>query len=566
MNKSLHVLALASVAGVCFGQFAAPIDFREAPGEMEFTGRMTVRPVQMDAWAQRGVPESVARARRQNARAAILSLAIKYVPETDEYVIRVPKGANENSLSRSLMGTGNYQYVTPDWRVYPLLIPNDTNYNLQWSHPRCQAPQGWDLFTGANTVIVALTDTGVRLDHLDLAASLVSGYNAVTNLPQANGGQVGDLNGHGTHTAGIPCAIGNNALGVCGVGWNFKLMPIRVSDSPGGGAFLSDLTEGARWAADNGARVVNTSYSGVSDPSVQTTGNYIKFTRNGFYCWAAGNNGAVMNNFDWPDVTIVGATDSADNRAGFSNYGVALDCFAPGVSILSTYFSSNNSYAYIDGTSQASPYAAGVGAMVTAANLSLPASTVETIVYQSCTDLGAPGNDNVFGWGRVNVYQALRNTYNNYWFQPTGFSILVGQLISGGVPQLRTSDNTYLHVRNVFDSTGVPLPTEVQIDSNSTNKMVNVMRFEFEVRSSISSCLLRTYLWDYVANMYALVDSRIAPTGDSTVTITPSNPARFRQGSTGNMRAKIVLGPHSTGTANGWDLFLDIARWQTTAL
>lgn len=533
---------------------------------MEFSGRVVVRPIQAGAWKKMGASPAAATQHIAAARAAIQQDVVGYVRETDEYILDVPNGTSDKNYMFALWLSGNYEYVTPDWIVYPMdTIPNDTMFASLWGHTKCETPKAWDLFTGSNAVTVAGCDTGVRLTHEEMVGHLVNGFNAVNDLAQVNGGQVNDLNGHGTHTAGTMGAMGNNARGIAGIGWNFGVMPIRVSNSAGGSAFMSDLTQGARWGADNGARAVNVSYSGVNDPSVQTTGNYMKTTRNSLLCWAAGNAGSNLGTWDWADVIIVGATTQADARASFSNFGTPIDVVAPGVTIRSSYFNADNGYADSDGTSMATPFVTGMCALLMAANGDLTAQQIETIIFATCADLGAAGNDTTFGWGRVNVYQALRNLYNNYWFWVKGYTKLVGEAVSGGLAQAQKSDDSYLVVNTQPDSAGRPLPIELEFSAVSTNKVVSQISFDCELRASITSLLLRTYMFDYVANAYVLVDTRIAPTVDTHVTVTPASPARFRQVGTGNMKTKVILGPHSTGGQPFWRIFVDEVRWQTKA-
>src|SRR5207237_949281 len=156
-----------------------------------------------------------------------------------------------------LMGTSAYQYVEPDWICYPQLTPNDPFFGSQWHHATIHSEKAWDVLTGSSSITIAITDTGVDHTHPDLMALLVPGYNAVDNLAETSGGQTNDVNGHGTHVAGDAAAAGNNGIGVSGVGWNFRIMPIRVSNVSGGGSSSSALSAGARWAADHGAKVIS---------------------------------------------------------------------------------------------------------------------------------------------------------------------------------------------------------------------------------------------------------------------------------------------------------------------
>jgi len=398
--RAFLAAGLLASSGAWAGLDGAPLaDFAEIPGEHEFSGRLIVRPAQgLDAEHDAA------------ARARVADLAVEYFAQTDEYIVKVPagraRGEGENTLSRDLMATGLYQYAHPDWICYPLeTIPNDPSYPSEWHHPVIQSPRAWDLSRGSLSVVCAFTDTGIDLTHPDLAGHRVPGYNAVTDLAEVDGGDVSELNGHGTHVSGCAAAIGNNEIGVAGVGWDLSIMMVRVALDGGGGAYLSDILEGARWAIEHGARVASSSYSGVSDEAVGTTGTYIK-SIGGLYLYAAGNSGSNLSWFDYPDTIVVGATTYGDEKAWFSSYGLAVDVYTPGVDILSTCW--GGGYCYSSGTSMATPIANGVIGMIWSVAPSLTAQQVEDILFTTSDDLGDAGNDTFWGWGRANVYEAVR--------------------------------------------------------------------------------------------------------------------------------------------------------------
>lgn len=365
--------------------------FVEQPGNLEFTGTMIARPIQSK---ERGVAlKMVAKETLRTAKA------------TDELILQVPSGSNENAYSQLLMATGLFEYVVPNWKCYPLRTPNDGLFGQQWHHTQIRSDLAWNLNTGSNTMTVAMTDTGVDASHPDLSARLIPGYNAVDRIAQVNGGDVSDLHGHGTHVAGCMGASGNNGLGVSGVGWSYRIMPIRVSNSTGGGAYYEDLLDGARWAAEHGAKVVSASYSGVDYEPIQTTGAYIR-SIGSLYLYAAGNDSRDLSWFDWNDVIVVGASTYGDDRAWFSAYGTAVDVFSPGVDILSTVV--GGGYQAWSGTSMATPVANGLCALIWSANPLLTPAQVETILTRTCKDLGPAGNDAPWGWGRIDAYRAVK--------------------------------------------------------------------------------------------------------------------------------------------------------------
>jgi subtilisin family serine protease len=368
---------------------AAPMELQQAEmGRRHFSGEMIVRarPGALRAASDRLAP-----------------IALMKSEFVDEYVVRVPEGMSEADLAGVLMATGDYEFVMPNWTVFPLAtVPNDPQFGQSWQHTRLQSTLAWDINRGSSDVIVAICDTGILLNHQDLAAALVSGYNSANRVTQANGGLVNDINGHGTFCAGLAGAIGNNAVGVTGVGWNFRLMPVRVTNNTGGGASFFALTDGARWAANNGAKIINVSYSGADSVS-NTTARDIK-NAGGLLFWASGNDNAFFGGIV-PDMVIVGSTTSSDTRSSFSNYGPGLGVTAPGSSVRSTR--SNGGYGNGSGTSYASPIAAGVGGLIFSTNPALSPDDVQDVLYRSADDLGTPGFDNFFGHGRVNSFNAV---------------------------------------------------------------------------------------------------------------------------------------------------------------
>lgn len=397
--------------------------FVERPGVQQFTGRMIVRPggsLNADA----GLP-GVAAMRNAAARARLNQdgvRVVKYIPETDEYLVEVApavavaqmlpgaRGQDENVRAKALLSTGEYDYVEPDWLCWPVVSPNDQFVGSMWHLNTMKMPQAWDISTGLSTITVSTVDTGVDKTHPDLASRLLPGYVSVTGKTEAQGGDVSDVNGHGTGTLGCAGAIGNNGTGVTGMGWNYKLLPVRCSDNPDGTAPQSAILDGARWAAINGAKVVSASFSGVDSTAVNSTGTFIK-SKGSLFLYAAGNDNVNWTDFSWPDTIVVGATASGDFRAGFSGYGNGVAVFAPGVNILTTQ--DGGWYGYSSGTSFSTPLTNGVCALIWSVNPGLTPDQVQTILYSSCDRLGNmslvyPAKDPVFSYGRVNAFKALQ--------------------------------------------------------------------------------------------------------------------------------------------------------------
>jgi len=259
------------------------------------------------------------------------------------------------------------EYVEPNYIYHIASIPNDTDFNKQWGlHNTGQMvngitgtndvdidmPEAWDFLSGKNTseVKVAVLDTGVDLDHLDLSSQIVEGYDFVDNDSEPQ-----DLNGHGTHVAGIIGALGNNSQGIAGFSSKIKIVPIRVFDADGYGT-LSDIVLGIHETYDRGAKIVNMSFGGPDySQSMYDAMSFGTSLYDTLFVAASGNGGTDRigdNNdtdpiypasYDLDNIISVAATDQNDNLVEFSNYGATtVDVAAPGVNIYSTYLFDSN--------------------------------------------------------------------------------------------------------------------------------------------------------------------------------------------------------------------------------
>ncbi len=386
---------------------ALATSFTEIKGEREWSGRLIAKPK--------------AAAKRLSAMQAIDQQPVfvaRHVASLDMLVLDVakgpePLGESERRVAEALMQTGEFEYVLPDWIVFPIGTPNDPRYGEQWHHQMMECEAAWDISVGNSDVIVAVVDTGIQY-HVDLQ-NRVPGYNAVTHLTEEEGGDMTDLHGHGTHVAGCAAAQGNNGVGVSGMGWNLSVMPVRASTIASGSAYLSDLLEGAMWAGENGAVSVSVSFSGIGSQAHEDTG----IALNALGCsllWAAGNSATNLSGFDLPSVLVIGASDQSDGAAYFSSVGLGVDLFAPGVAILST--TNEGGYQAWNGTSMATPVANGALAMIRSVNPLLTPQQAEHVLQFSCTPWGGERNGDTYGFGRVNLLQALQMAQTAHVQQP----------------------------------------------------------------------------------------------------------------------------------------------------
>jgi len=304
-------------------------------------------------------------------------------------------------------------YLPLVMRDYTLTVfPSDPAYDGgdQWGLDKIEGPKAWGITTGSSQVIVAVIDSGVDLDHPDLQDKIVAGWDFVNNNAYPD-----DDYSHGTHVAGIAAAMTDNNLGVAGVSWGARIMPLKVLNSGGSGS-MADVIDGMRYAADHGAQILNLSLGGPDGS--QALQDAVDYARNkgAVVIAAAGNcgsgctiNGQYYYNPDmYPascqNVVGVGATTSTDDWASFSEHNTSVDVSAPGTSIYSTI---PNGYGYKDGTSMATPFVSGLAALILSKWPDYTPLQVETALFNNADDLGDAGWDEYFGHGRINAYLSL---------------------------------------------------------------------------------------------------------------------------------------------------------------
>jgi len=298
---------------------------------------------------------------------------------------------------------------------------SDPLFSQQANLQQVRIQQAWDITTGTDA-IVAVIDTGVALNHDDLVGKFwinpreipnnhidddangyiddINGYNFYQN-----NNDVSDQNGHGTSIAGIIAAQTNNGKGIAGINWNAKLMILKALNSLGGGEY-NNVANAIRYAADNGAKVINMSFGTYIDsPDLSQAVNYA--VGKGVVIAAAGGNNS-KNQLLYPsaysNVVAVGAVDGSGSRASFSNYGANLDIMAPGVSIPSANYLSHDAYTNNSGTSFATAHVTGLISLMFARNPNLTPAQAESIIKNTATPRG---NATEYGSGIIDMPSAL---------------------------------------------------------------------------------------------------------------------------------------------------------------
>ncbi len=422
----------------------------------------TVREEKTDNKSKVVSNELVVRFKKSLSKDDIQSLIAKagatvksHIGKLNYYVLSFPSHLSVNEALQGFRQQNVIEEVEPNYLIPLKTLPTDPKFPKQWAlHNTARtdgaddadidAVEAWDIEQGRAEVVIAIIDTGVDYTHEDLAPNIWhnseeipdngvdddgNGYLDDTigwDFVDSFGGAAGedfitpdndpmDKHGHGSLIAGIAGAVANNDLGIAGVAWNCKIMPVRAGyKTPSGDGVLEsdDAAQAIIYAAENGAKVINLSWGDYQESSLIEDAMAYAIDKGALICAAAGNDNS--NSPIYPAasnktaVLTVGATDSNDQMASFSNYGDWVDVSAPGVSIYSTYL--DHSYLQMDGTSLASPHVAGLAALLFSYFPDISPLEGKTRIMRSVDLLEDLKGENITS-GRINAYSALTKNY-----------------------------------------------------------------------------------------------------------------------------------------------------------
>ena len=351
--------------------------------------------------------------------------------------IKYSSSVGIEQIANEVLANSNVEYAEPRYIYHANVIPSDPFFtNFQSYLEQVKAPEAWDIPIGSSSpVLIAIVDSGSQLNHSDLSANIAhneadpingtdddqdgymdnyNGWDFVgANLfsPQGDNDPnvINANNAHGVHVSGLVSAMTNNAVGIASIAFNHaKLLIVKVGADDDARA-ISHGYEGIKYAADHGAKVISCSWGGGASGSFgQDIINYA-IARDCLIVAAAGNDDASQSDYPaaYPGVMSVASVSSSDQKSYFSNYGSEVSISAPGESILSTYY--NNTYAYLSGTSMATPIVSSAAALVKA---KFPTLTMKEVADQlritsDNIDLVNTNYTGLLGQGRLNVYNAL---------------------------------------------------------------------------------------------------------------------------------------------------------------
>ncbi|MCZ6693964.1 MAG: S8 family serine peptidase, partial [Bacteroidetes bacterium] len=350
------------------------------------------------------------------------------------YKVQLPPGTDLLKSINKLLQYSNVEYAEPLYKISLLYVPDDpeadpdTGSQVHLSIVR--AYDAWDIQKGDTSQIIAILDTGVKLDHEDLTDNLAYNYDdPINGLDDDNDGFIdnfmgwdiadddndptADFDGHGSEVTGVSSASTDNGLGVAGVGFNAKFLPIKIFRSSDNG-FMNGY-EAITMAAEQGASVINLSWGGP-DAYQQFAQDIIDFAvldMDVVVVAAAGNTDAELTFYpaSYNNVLSVGATENDDTKAGFATYSRHIDLMAPGTTNYTT--KNDGSYGNANGSSFSAPLVAGAAALVRAQFPDLTALQVMEQIRVTADDIyQIPFNlpyDEKLGKGRLNMHEALTN-------------------------------------------------------------------------------------------------------------------------------------------------------------
>ena len=424
----------------CFAFAEEPMPRTTDPacGTMEFkAGEIIVK-------FKEGIPQA-------RVQSLLLAEDVSILDEMDNLglmLLSVPKG-RELEKAEELNRNPLVEYAEPNYVVqiadpiaaephYGLraldVEPDDPYFPSQWNLPKIEAPAAWDITTGSDKVVIAFVDSGVDLDHPELKDKIWTNADEIpdNNIDDDGNGYVDDVHGwdfvnwhgepqdgywHGTFMASIAAAMTNNDDGVAGVSWGAQIMPIKVFDDQW--LKLWHIAGGIEYATDNGAKIINLSWAltGSDYPQALQSAVHYAHSRGALVVAAAGNSFDSSHKYPaaLDHVVSVAATDRDDGHPDFSTYNDKVDIAAPGVDIWGVY---KDTYGRLPGTNAAAAHVSGLAALIWSVNPTLTNDEVADIIESTAVDLGEPGRDDNFGYGRIDASAAVMTTTHYLEVEP----------------------------------------------------------------------------------------------------------------------------------------------------
>jgi subtilisin family serine protease len=424
----------------------------------------TVTSLSKSAFGVQSIDMVLSRVAGISATAMFSTLAGKHATAAVDlslfYAVTFSSPNDPFSLADELSKLPEVQYAEP-WFIYPvaqdLTTPNDPLFSSQWGLKKIGAEAAWSISQGDTSVVIGIVDSGVDWSHPDLAANIwsnpgetgldaLNGDKRTNSLDDDNNGYVddyhgwdfagtdwrspsgdnnpappGDNNNHGTHVAGIAAAVTNNQIGIASIGFKCRILPVKCSADndirAGASGYIIDGYQGIAYAVHMGAKIINCSWGGAGGSQFEQDIITYAAEQGALVVASAGNNSKDLffSPAGYKGVLGVASTDPGDRKSSFSNFGDFVDVCAPGEGIVSTIFfvdpnthTIQRDYASFNGTSMASPFAAGLAALVRWKFPQFNALQVAEQVRVTCDDITSsnPTYAGQLGKGRINALRA----------------------------------------------------------------------------------------------------------------------------------------------------------------
>ena len=319
------------------------------------------------------------------------TVLVKFRDWTHPAALRV-EPLREGEALRAMRARPDVQYAELDVFQRRQFTPDDPLFGNQYHHQIIGSAQAWDISRGSPAVRIAIVDTPFQMNHPDLAGNTGAGWDVVANGPVTSAPGIV----HSTFCAGMAAAGLGNGVGVAGAG-TCQVLPLNINGA------TSEMYNATVWAANHGVRVVSISWSGANSDVLETAAHYLRTNTAGILGMSALDGSGPCNYTNQPDIYCVAMTDDADNFTG-TQFGSYIDFSAPGWRVFST--ATGSGYVTGSGTSYATPLFCGVVGVLMSINPGLGPDEIIGLLQATAVDLGPPGRDSFYGWGRIDFAAA----------------------------------------------------------------------------------------------------------------------------------------------------------------
>lgn len=400
VNRAAARVGFAPRAVIVAAAVLATMSIPTVTTAFSATGRSQATEVSTSSWVVRLKPGAAHVSASMTAGSTSFGLkAMRRIDELNAEVVTVPKGKAQAGLAR-LKSDPRVASIEPDGTMEATVVPRDPQWGKAWGPKLVHAPAAWSLTTGKTSTVIGVVDTGVDPRQPDLRGRVLRGYDFVGNDANAR-----DDNGHGTAVAGVAAATANNGVGIAGMCWQCRILPVKVLNAKGVGSH-SSVAAGIVWATKHGADVINLSLAGPSDANVIHDAVNFALRHGVIVVAAAGNEGTKRHFYPaaYPGVISVGATTSSDKLYSWSNRGTWVKVTAPGCAY--TGSTSPVRWSWWCGTSFATPVVAGTAALIKSLTPGLSRSAVERTLMRSTVRVRG------VGVGRIDALSSLKTAQN----------------------------------------------------------------------------------------------------------------------------------------------------------